>query len=476
MSALSAKAFFGLTAVALALVSTGAPHVSAETIVLNVTNTIDLENAFDTINGNITQDYELRLQAGHYKPSAPLGVDGAANREVTIRPADGVLDPVKISGSNAHRVFDILSGRVLMKDITIADGAASTSGAALLVDEFGDVTLEFCLLIDNASDVAGGAIHVRKGGGLGLLGSTIQGGGVTGDTGPGGAILNEGSAAINGSTIEDVDSPEGTLANRPFLDGDADPDVGIEESTITGNGPDENLPSPARSQGHVAADAAMVNDGTATIRNSTISHNRSLAGGAGIAALGGTVTVHNTIVASNTGGNCEEDGGVIVSDGFNLEDANTCHFNKSSDKRNTPAGLGALRDNGGATRTRLPQASSAALNTGGGTATVDQRGMRRPQGPRRDRGAVEVGFCFGARETKVGTVGKDTINGTTGVDVIFGLAGNDKLVGRAGNDRLCGDAGTDQLLGGTGGADKCDGGPPATGDTQSSCETKVNIP
>ena len=65
----------------------------------------------------------------------------------------------------------------------------------------------------------------------------------------------------------------------------------------------------------------------------------------------------------------------------------------------------------------------------------------------------------GAKCTKVGTSGDDTLRGTSNKDVICGRGGNDKIVGLggddildggSGNDTIYGSAGNDRLFGGTG--------------------------
>lgn len=63
----------------------------------------------------------------------------------------------------------------------------------------------------------------------------------------------------------------------------------------------------------------------------------------------------------------------------------------------------------------------------------------------------------GARCTRVGTAGADSITGTAGADVICGLGGNDRLVGVGGNDTIDGGLGDDTIYGGYG-ADTIYGG------------------
>ncbi|MEX2238864.1 MAG: choice-of-anchor Q domain-containing protein [Dehalococcoidia bacterium] len=464
-----------LAAVVPAILAPGAAE--AAFTVINVSNDTELQDAFTTINGNPSQDYDVRIAPGTYNPLSTLEVNGDATRCVKIRRFPNIgAAPVVLDGLLITRIFNFVSGCIDVTQVVIQNGIADDSGAAALIGSNAKVKFKRCSILNNVSAIAGGAIHVYQGGELELSRCEMALNSAGDPNNPGAAILNEGKTTIKRSTIDGNTMAEGTIASMPFIFPEATPFLFLDQSTVTNNGLDAP-PLVARAAGPTTGQgAAILNDGTATITNSTISHNQDQGAAGGLSAIGGTITVRNTIVANNSGGNCNEAGGDIVSNGHNLENTNTCGFTLATDKRNTPAGLGPLQNNGGGIPTRLPGPTSAAIDTGGGTGPLDQRGMSRPQGLKRDRGAVEVGFCFGERETKVGTDEANTLNGTTGVDVMFGLGGNDKLVGKAGNDRLCGDAGTDQLRGDAGGGDKCNGGPPATGDTQTGCETTVNIP
>jgi hypothetical protein len=97
-------------------------------------------------------------------------------------------------------------------------------------------------------------------------------------------------------------------------------------------------------------------------------------------------TLQNTIVASDSGGNCTgsiTDGGHDVTFG----DASCPGTNGDPD-------LGQLADNGGPTETLALGVGSAAIDivpaTGAGCPATDQRGLPRPSGPACDAGAYEV--------------------------------------------------------------------------------------
>ena len=116
--------------------------------------------------------------------------------------------------------------------------------------------------------------------------------------------------------------------------------------------------------------------GTLTLTNVTISSNSAGKEGGGLYNNTGTTTLKNTIVANNTGGNC---GGTIGSTGNNMDNANTCGFNKPGDLPNTDPLLFALANNGGPTDTHALTAASQAIDAGdsGACSSTDQRGVPR---------------------------------------------------------------------------------------------------
>ena len=131
-----------------------------------------------------------------------------------------------------------------------------------------------------------------------------------------------------------------------------------------------------------------------TIVNSTISGNDAGSGGGGI-QNSGTLSLTNTIIANNPGGDCY---GSVTSLGYNLDNDGTCSLNATGDKSNVDPKLGPLQDNGGPTFTHALLPGSPAIDAGnpaapgsGGLACSanDQRGVARPQGTRCDIGAFE---------------------------------------------------------------------------------------
>ena len=133
----------------------------------------------------------------------------------------------------------------------------------------------------------------------------------------------------------------------------------------------------------------------AVLTFATIANNSALFGGGlyNDGATAGVMSVGNSIVSDNTGGNCD---GVLASNGYNLSNDNGCGgaFTGPGDVLNTPLPLQPFGNYGGPTSTQPPQAGNPAIDhvpiASCGFPT-DQRDAARPAGAACDSGAVEVG-------------------------------------------------------------------------------------
>jgi hypothetical protein len=152
----------------------------------------------------------------------------------------------------------------------------------------------------------------------------------------------------------------------------------INNSTISGNG--ANLYG------------SIVNSGTLAISSSTIS-----GGPGGYVIFGGSVTLRGSIVTHSGSfpGNCY---GTMTSDGYNLSSDNSCDFDNTGDLNNTDPKLGPLQNNGGPTQTQALLSGSPAIDAGnpsgctdgqGHLLKTDQRGKPRPD--REDKRGCDMG-------------------------------------------------------------------------------------
>jgi uncharacterized repeat protein (TIGR01451 family) len=136
----------------------------------------------------------------------------------------------------------------------------------------------------------------------------------------------------------------------------------------------------------------------AQLTNDTITNNvvRATGDGGGINSPENASGIVNTIVANNSGGDCDTAAGSSVDQGNDIDSDSSCF--PSSDGAtgnfNGDPKLGPLQDNGGPGPTQVPQSGSPALNAGSNTAcpSDDERGVPRPQpaGGTCDIGAVEA--------------------------------------------------------------------------------------
>ena len=286
------------------------------------------------------------------------------------------------------------------RDNQATGGSSNGWGGALLLWDGAVVAIIDSTLIDNRADL-GGAVHVTPNSQLFVRRSTFTNNSARAS---GGGIQNFGTASVIDSTLaaNSAASSGGAISNSR---NDSDNTVlSVRNTTLIGN-------SASATGGGIssAASAFIVNvtlngnsanagggvsvSGSSTISNSTFSGNSATTAGGALYVNIGTATVKNTIFEkSSTGGNCKVEtvGGSLGGSSFNLSDDATCGFGSGRDSVNLL--LGPLAENGGGTRTHLPQPGSPAIDNGtlSGAPSEDQRGLKRPQGIAVDVGAVEV--------------------------------------------------------------------------------------
>jgi hypothetical protein len=239
-----------------------------------------------------------------------------------------------------------------------------TQGGVVFISSGAHVTLSG-MTFRNGVALAGGGIW--NFGILTVNRSTISGNLAKGSAG---GLFNVGTATINASTISgNVVLNDCGPIHCSKLGAGVENDIGsnliVNNSTISGN-----------------AYGAILSWGSVIISNSTIAGNTSPGNGGGIAIVGGTVTLQNTLLANT--GNCF---GTITSNGYNLSSDNTCNFSGPGDMNNIDPQLGSLQYNGGPTQTMALPSGSPAIDAGnpsgctdnlGHLLKTDQRGKPRP--------------------------------------------------------------------------------------------------
>lgn len=150
----------------------------------------------------------------------------------------------------------------------------------------------------------------------------------------------------------------------------------------------------------------ILSEGPTALASDTVADNAAEAseGGGNLAAGFADVEMTDTLIADGTApvgdGNCAfaSATALVVSEGFNAENADECELTGPGDRVNANLALGPLENNGGPTETIALLAGSAAIEAGnpahcaeseGNPVLVDQRGVARPQGARCSIGAFE---------------------------------------------------------------------------------------
>jgi CSLREA domain-containing protein len=366
---------------------------------------------------------------------------GSSLGTLTINDSVNIVGPganlLGVSGGSILRVFRVANGTSAISGLTIQNGnppnnAGNTIGGGILNQA--TLTLNDCAFNlntvqaangvspgSNGLDAQGGAIHNsgtltinrctfssnRAIGGDGAANTGIGHFGGNGGLAQGGAVFNDTGATLN-------------LNNCSF-----------SGNTATGGNGGSN-PQFAGGNGADGSGGGLCNTGTMNVTAVTLSSNASLGGsggsgtggpnngtpgvghGGGMAGLGGTSFVRNTIAAGNSrnrGGGPDVDG-AFSSGGYNLigiGDVST-GFTSTADQVGTGASpidamLGPLQNNGGATNTMALMPGSPAIDKGNSFGlTTDQRGLGLYDDPAIPNAAGGDGRDIGSFELNGGTI------------------------------------------------------------------------
>jgi hypothetical protein len=276
-----------------------------------------------------------------------------------------------------ERVFLIMAGAtVTLEEMTIRHGRPSVEdehGGGIM--NYGTLTVRNCVVTANSAR-GGGGISNRQAT-LTIIGSTINDNVARGDGprgtecgGGGGVKCSSGTMRLINSTI---------VANQAGIRG-----TGLGGGVRTGCGcTAEIINSTISGNKAVEFGGGIAAAGTVWITNCTISNN-AVGGGGGALWVRGEVNIRNTIIANNIGGrNCTIGGegghvgtGSIGANNNNLIEDGGCNADFSGDPM-----LGPLADNGGDTKTHALLPGSPAIDAISAiscTLPTDQRWMPRP--------------------------------------------------------------------------------------------------
>jgi fibronectin-binding autotransporter adhesin len=246
---------------------------------------------------------------------------------------------------------------------TAGSGPATAEGAGLVLRSGSKLQLVRSTVRANRADSTAPGVAVSSGGGIASLSSELA---VRASTLNGNVAGTSGQALGGGIFL---------AAGGPHT---------VASSTLAGN----------RATGATARGGGIDVDTTLAVTAATLARNSARLGG-GIYVEGGTTTLRASLLGLNTatmsGADCSQS---VASAGRNLVASTIgCAFAAmGTDKTGLAPKLALLKSNGGPTQTIALLGRSPALNAipkAECPFARDQRGVRRPQGPRCDIGAYE---------------------------------------------------------------------------------------
>jgi hypothetical protein len=319
---------------------------------------------------------EFRI--AHVAAAGALTLDGLTIRRGSVYP-----------GSDGGGVAN--DGTLTLTNCRVADSTANTGGG---LANRGTMSVTNCTIADNFGRATGGGGLSNHGLAI-VTQSTVAGNRGDPET-IGGGLLNDGTLLLTNSTVADnreVDAGGG-LSNSGLAI--------LTNSTVAGN--------QGGSPGGGGGGLRNTGTGTLLLTNSTVADNRTPAAGAGGLDADGAVTLQNTILARNIGGDGppEEAGvdcfGRVTSLGHNLiGDLSGCTVTPLPTDLSGDPGLGAFTDDEAPGRGHIPLlAASRAINAGTDTVCPRTDQLGQPRVGVCDIGAIEfqqesVPSCQGGR-------------------------------------------------------------------------------
>jgi hypothetical protein len=376
-------------------------------------------------------DYVLTVPARDATPDVPLAAALELTRDMRIVGSGAGLTKIHPFGHPAFHVDEDASVKLI--GLSVSGGSAvntfSYAAAGGAVINQGALSILECSFLSNSAGFycafpdEGMCRSYNLGFGAAIFSSgTLEVdrssfvGNFIGHSGSGGAIFSTGSLLVRRSLFEGNEAQgcghhlcatgPTTVVDTTFSDAyglfdvayalevvleipEELPSLSMKNVTIWGNENYDNLPIPGG--------GLYLNRVTASLDNVTIARN----GPVGIAASFSTLTIRNSIIATNRDSDIACSNSTIESNGYNIIGKITGDCSVVGASTAADPLLGPLQYNGGPvlTLTAFPGPGSPAINAGdpfgcrdglGNLITSDQRGVRRPIGPRCDLGAVEA--------------------------------------------------------------------------------------
>jgi hypothetical protein len=366
------------------------------------------------------------VTAAELLSDAAVTVDVAAgtyDEQVSITlPSDDVLtldgagaSSTTLDDEGSGSDIDLVGGTLAIEGLTVGGGNTSAYGGGLYDGDSDTLlVLDHDTFTDDTSVEGGGAVFTE--GGYDLFNDD----------------LFSGNSATDGSGAVELYYTDGVMVGDTFS---GNSDTGFEkfagalgESYGTLSVDDSTFTDNSSTGGHSYGGAASPTDGTATFDNDTFSGNSATYGGAlftgstpndvifendtvagntsggagdggGVYNVGGGtgLTLANTLLADNSGGDCV---GVITDGNYNVADDASCGFGSKSISSSATIGALNLAANGSTgPETEAITGTSSAFDevpASACTLSTDERGLPRP-------GANVTGCDAGAYELQTST-------------------------------------------------------------------------
>ncbi|MEO5680560.1 MAG: hypothetical protein ABIS47_12925, partial [Acidimicrobiales bacterium] len=313
-----------------AVLLTTAPPAAASSATLYVAGGGDntLNSCSQAASPCATITYALSQAA----PNATINVSGTIFDNVSVNGGGVTItgvnaaSPAVIDGSSLASVF-ATTVELNLDHLTIRNGRTTDNlgGGGVQVGSAGTVRISDAVITGNVSAQGGGGIASL--GSLTVTNTTVSGNTSQAGNGGGGVHAYAGATQITTSTFSGNTAPN---AGGLMVGGNSTvtASVTVTGSTISGNSvasggvgggmrvyPNSSLiVSNSTVAGNTSSNGggglSAMPDSTATIVGSTIANNASTFGG-GVSNSFGTVTLAGSILASNAGGNCSGDAGLV---------------------------------------------------------------------------------------------------------------------------------------------------------------------
>ncbi|GAK57414.1 lipoprotein receptor-related protein [Candidatus Vecturithrix granuli] len=327
----------------------------------------------------------IELPAGTYNLTRPgSGEDANSSGDLDISAAGKTVMIIGqgagaiIDAGDIDRIFNILSGTVILNNLTIRNGTANWGGG---IQNLSALTITNCTITGNTATDKGGGLHNSLGT-MTINNSIIESNMTSGSMTYGGGIsIYDGVVTLSNSTVRNNTAQNSGGGIYMY---NTAAQLNVTQSTISGNfangsgtnnglggGIFQTVGTTILTNSTVSGNTSRLGGGiflqagTLNLRHATVASNTATLDAGGLRVYdpyGPTATSTNSIIASNidnTANDYPDIQGTLTSSGYNLISQSYSTGN-GTDKVGVLAYLEALASNGGSTYTHALQSMAVA--------------------------------------------------------------------------------------------------------------------